>query len=259
MYNALFARFGIDAVYLAFDVHPDQAERVADLIRVFGLVGVNLTVPFKERIVPHLDELTQAARESGAVNVVIQVDGTLAGYNTDGEGLVSSLREEGGPEVEGSRVVILGAGGAGRAVASGLLDHGAAQVTILNRTESRAQAAADSLADSFASSTLVTGALTPGVFREMASGADLVVNTTAGPARELIDELDPGVLASGASWVDANYWMEDPPCADACSASGVRFHDGLGMLAHQGALAFELFTGYPVTGAEIRAFLTEAK
>ena len=70
MYNMLFAQFDIDAVYLAFDVHPDEAERVAELIRVMGLVGVNLTVPFKERILEGLDGLTAAARESGAVNVV---------------------------------------------------------------------------------------------------------------------------------------------------------------------------------------------
>ncbi|RME28554.1 MAG: shikimate dehydrogenase, partial [Deltaproteobacteria bacterium] len=86
MYNELFQRYGLDAVYVAFDVDPTRAEAVADAVRTLGLVGVNLTVPFKERVLPALDHMTVAAEEAGAVNVVIHVGGTLTGYNTDGEG-----------------------------------------------------------------------------------------------------------------------------------------------------------------------------
>ena len=95
MYNELFRRFGLDARYLAFDVDPRRSDRVSDAIRTLDLVGVNLTVPFKERVLPQLDHMTQAAREAGAVNVVICVDGWLTGYNTDGEGLLRSLLESG--------------------------------------------------------------------------------------------------------------------------------------------------------------------
>ena len=98
MYNTLFARFDIDAVYVAMDVHPADAHKVADAVRALNVVGVNLTVPFKEAVIPHLDRLTVAAEEAGAVNVVTAVDGTLTGYNTDGEGFIRSLAEEGGPE-----------------------------------------------------------------------------------------------------------------------------------------------------------------
>ena len=114
MYNALFDKFGIDAVYLAFDVRPEEADCVAEMIRVMGLVGVNLTVPFKERIMSGLDECTTAATEAGAVNVVTQIDGVLMGFNTDGEGFVRSLEEENGPEPKGMHAVMLGAGGAAR-------------------------------------------------------------------------------------------------------------------------------------------------
>jgi shikimate dehydrogenase len=248
MYNTLFAEFGIDAVYLALDVHPDRADQVADAIRTLNLVGVNLTVPFKERLLPLLDRCTQAAREAGAVNVITAVDGTLTGYNTDGEGLIRSLQEDGGPPIAGCRAVVLGAGGAARAVASTLIDRGAGQVVMLNRTLSRAEAAAAALPGQ-----VQPGTLDPAGFARAAQGAQLVVNCTSGPAEPLIAQLDPTVLSAGASWVDINYWMHSPPQTEACQQAGVRFHTGHGMLAHQGALAFELFTGIPVTGAQIRA------
>ena len=137
MHTALFEKFGMDAVYVAFVVDPNQASRVADAIRVMDLVGVNLTVPFKELILPDLDTITVAAEEAGAVNVVIQVDGVLVGYNTDGEGLISSLNEEHDFDPTGTHCVILGAGGAARAIAASLAVSGAESVVLLNRTEER--------------------------------------------------------------------------------------------------------------------------
>jgi len=257
MYNALFERFNIDAVYLAFDVHPDQADKVADLVRVMDLAGVNLTVPFKETILPNLDSATAAAKEAGAVNVVTQMDGTLMGYNTDGEGFVRSLAEEDGPDPGGIHAIVLGAGGAARAVASGLLDRGAKRITFLNRTESRAVEAANAMAQTYGQATVDTGTLTAADFADHANSSRLVVNCTSGPAAEIVAGFDPGALDTNASWVDINYWMDDPPCQRTVVAAGHKFHTGLGMLAHQGALAFELFTGYPATGAELRAFLLE--
>lgn len=257
MYNTLFDRFDIDAVYLAFDVRPDQAEKVADFIRVMGLDGVNLTVPFKETVLPYIDNTTAAASEAGAVNVVTHIDNTLTGYNTDGEGFVRSLAEEGGPDPTGLHAVVLGAGGAARAVASGLLDRGAQRITILNRSPDRAQQAAEAITRGFPGADIDTAALTAANFSRLAPSARLVVNCTSGPAAGLISTFTPADLPAGASWVDINYWMDDPPAEDKCRQAGIRFHDGLGMLAHQGALAFELFTGYPVTGGELRQFLAE--
>ena len=94
-------------------------------------------------------------------------------------------------------------------------------------------------------------------FADRAPKAQLVVNCTSGPAADTVATLNPDRLATGASWVDINYWMDAPPGRAACEGAGVRFHNGLGMLAHQAALAFELFTGHPVTGAELRTFLEE--
>jgi len=254
MYNELFRRTGIDAVYVAFDVHPDRADEVASAVRALDLVGVNLTVPFKERVLPHLDRVTVAASEAGAVNTVIQVEGTVTGYNTDGEGLVRSLEAEGG-SLRGRSAVILGAGGTARAVASALLDRGVAAVSFFNRTLSRAEAAIAALQSQVAGAPLRAWSLSPQAFAEGAAGADLVVNCTSGPAASLVATLDADVLASGADWVDANYWMPEPPQRARCEALGHHFHEGHAMLMHQGALAFELFTGNPVEVSEIRDIL----
>ncbi len=245
MYNELFQRYGLDAVYVAFDVDPARAEAVADAVRTLGLVGVNLTVPFKERVLPALDHMTVAAEEAGAVNVVIHVGGTLTGYNTDGEGLVRFL-EARGLSLRDRRAVVLGGGGTGRAVSSALLDRGARGVTILNRTLSRAIAAVRALEGRFGHAELDAGPLTAAAFTDVARDVDVVVNCTAGGAAPTIATLDPAVVARDGVWVDVNYWMAEPPLRGRCADLGLRFETGLGMLVHQGALAFELFTGHPV-------------
>jgi shikimate dehydrogenase len=137
------------------------------------------------------------------------------------------------------------------------LDRGAERIVFLNRSQDRAQAAIDTLSESYPSAALSIAPLDKTAFERAAAGAGLLVNCTSGPAAQTIAEFDPQVLSETASWVDINYWMKHPPCETKVVDSGRRFHNGLGMLAHQGALAFELFTGYPATGAELRSFLME--
>ena len=257
MYNSLFYRFGIDAVYLAFDVDPMNAHKVSEIIQTMGLEGVNLTVPFKDTLFNHMDSLSKTAVQARAINVVTQSDNTLAGHNTDGDGFVQSLSEEGGPEIEGLQAIILGAGGAARSIASSLLSRGAQRIHFLNRTKARAQTTVEILSQSFPNAELLVQPLDGAAFSRCAKNSRLVVNCTSGSANTIIDSFDPMGLAPQASWFDINYWMAHPPGKHACDAIGVQFHDGLGMLAHQGALAFELFTGCSVTGAELKAFLLE--
>lgn len=252
MHNALFARLGLDAVYLAFDVDPRRADGVTDAIRTLDLVGVNLTVPFKERVLPHLDHVTIAAEEAGAVNVVINVDGWLTGYNTDGEGLLGALAEEHSFHAKGRRCVVLGAGGAGRAVASALAAAGAQEVALLNRDLARAERAAAQLGERHPRCALHGAPLHPGWFGELAERADLVVNCLGAGTEALVESLPIAPLPSTAIWCDINYWMSAPPRLSACAARGLRTSGGLGMLVHQGALSFELFTGYPIAASELR-------
>ena len=253
MHNELFRRLGVDAVYVALDVPPESADGVASAIRTLGLAGCNLTVPFKERVVAGLDRLSPAAAQSGAVNVVIREGEALVGHNTDGEGYLRALREELGVDPAGRDAVVLGAGGTGRAVGAALAGAGAASVTWCNRTAARAEAAVEALAPCFPGVRFVAKPLTDEAFSSRPWS--LVVNCLSGPGVPVVEGFDVAGLAAGAVWTDANYWMAEPPLFAACAARGVRIQRGIGMLMHQGARSFELFTGHAVAADTIRGVL----
>jgi shikimate dehydrogenase len=246
MYNELFAEHDIDAVYVAMDVHPDRGADVASSIRCLDLRGVNLTVPFKATILDGLDHLTRAGQEARAVNVVIQHEGHLTGYNTDGEGFSNSLEDQHGPLPKLASAVVLGAGGAARAVASGLAARGVGSVTFLNRTVSSAEASASHLSTFFPDVVFRAAPLSASGFEDHASRAHVVVNCAAGPASDTIRRFDVGALDPACVYADINYWMDEPPLLESASRQGLRTIDGLPMLVYQGAMSFELFTGFEV-------------
>lgn len=252
LYNALFRRHGLDAVYVALDVPPERPGAVIAAVRALGLAGANLTAPMKERVLPFLDRVEGDGATAGAVNVIAVSEGRLVGHNTDGEGLVRALASE-GRQVRGVQAVVLGAGGTGRGVSAALLRHGVAGLRLLNRTEARAEDAASRLAAAWPGAELRVGPLSPRAFAALAEGADLVINCTAGAAAEAIGALDPGALARGGAWVDVNYWMDHPPQADSARRLGLTFHTGHAMLLHQGLLAFALFTGIESSVSELDA------
>lgn len=255
LHNALFRRLGMDAVYVAFDVDPRRAAGVADAIRTLDVVGVNLTVPFKEAVLPHLDAVTIAAQEAGACNVVIQLDGHLTGYNTDGEGLARALEEEHTLDPRGRRVVVLGAGGSARAIAAAMAARGAAEVVFCNRRPERAEAACAHLRAQIPGCGFWAAPLDPGGFGPLALQAGLVVNALGAGAEAAVRGLPVDGLPADAIWCDINYWMREPPQLAACAARGLRTSTGLGMLLHQGALSFELFTGTPIEARDLREIL----
>jgi shikimate dehydrogenase len=254
----LLAHCGLDGTYVALDVNPASADKVASSIRTLGLTGINLTVPFKEKILPDLDELTLAAREAGAVNVVINLDGHLTGYNTDGEGFLGAIHEEHNFVPQNKKCILLGAGGAARAIAASLAAGGARQIVLLNRTLSRANTAANSLKKGLPNCDFQTGVLSSDDFARWSPDADLIVNALSGSANDTVSALSVATLCSRAIWADINYWMTAPPQIQACKNRGLRVSTGLGMLVHQGALSFELFTGYPVPVALLHEILSSS-
>jgi shikimate dehydrogenase len=255
MHNAMLQAKGVDAVYVLFDAHPEAAEAVAGSLRTLDIAGVNLTVPFKERIVPFLDGMTVAAQEAGAVNLVIQVEGELTGFNTDGAGLLAALEEEHAWDSAGQNAVVLGAGGAARAVGASLAAAGASHVTFLNRGLERGERACAQLREVHPGTEFGVLPLEGGSMNQAAPAADLVVNCLASGGEEVVRLFDVSSLPPHAIWADINYWMADPPQITACRTRGLRVSDGLGMLVHQGAISFELFTGEPVTAMEMRQAL----
>ncbi|MCB9682456.1 MAG: shikimate dehydrogenase [Alphaproteobacteria bacterium] len=253
LHNGELAAHGVDAVYVALPVDPAHRDRVAGAIRTLGLAGCNLTVPFKEAVVHGLDAVEGVARVIGAVNTVVRDGQRLVGHNTDADGFVAGLHEAFGPVAPGCTALVLGAGGAGLAVGVGLARAGARQVTWLNRTPERAQAAVDRCQAALPSTHLHAGPLDARTFAALAPHADVIVQATSGGGTAVVEGLDPQAVRDDAIWVDLNYWMADPPLWRALAARGVRLQDGRPMLVHQAALALGLLTGISPDTDRMRA------
>ena len=208
MHNAAFKELGLDMIYLAFEVPQGLLKESMEAVRMLNFVGVNLTHPHKVSALDHLDEIEDGARRIGAVNTVVNNGGTLIGHNTDGAGFVQSLKLDYHFDPGDKQIVVFGAGGAGRAICSALSRENPGRLVIVEKIFERAQeitAAVSGVAVRTDDASLA-GEI---------SRADLVVNATTGEV-ELINLLQQ---------------------------RGGRAGDGCSMLLHQGALAFELWTG----------------
>ncbi len=235
IHNAAFAATGLDWVYVALDVAPGEAVAALDGMRALGIAGLSVTMPHKDAVAAAVDELTPEAAALGAVNCVVNRDGHLIGHNTDGDGFVRGLRADLGFEPVGRHCVVVGAGGAGRAVVLALVRHGAERVVVINRDQRRATVAAGLAGD--------RGAV--GTVADLAA-ADLVVNATSmgmGADGSLAFPVEG--VPEGAIVVDLVYDPPVTPLLLACERRGIRATNGLGMLVHQAAVAFELWTGVP--------------
>lgn len=250
MHNAAFAELGLDWVYVACEVAPGAVGAAFAGARALGFGGLSVTIPHKAAALEAVDEATDAAHAVGAVNTVVPlVDGRLRGDNTDGAGFLASVAEE-GFDPAGRVCVVLGAGGAARAVVHALAGAGAAEVVVVNRTPARASAAA-----ALAGAAGRVG--TPGDVTR----AHLVVNATPlGLAGSGSAELpvDPELLGEGQLLVDLVPNPAVTPLMKAAQGRGAAVAGGLGMLVHQGALAFELWTGRPAPLEVMRAAAVRA-
>jgi len=266
MQNTAFAHHGLDALYLPFAVHPEHIETAVKALRALAIRGVNVTIPHKQTVMPWLDELAPEARLIGAVNTIHLQDGHLIGYNTDGIGFVRSLAEE-GAQVTGQRVLLLGAGGAARAIAVQLCLSGVQQLYVANRTRARAEELAMSLMQSFPHANIRVMAMEEQAFTACLPDLDMVVNATSvgmqphagdGEAVRASPLLPSTSLLPRHLVCDIVYHPQATPLLRAAQRQGARTVDGLGMLIHQGAEAFEIWTGRSFPLSLIRAKLLEA-
>jgi shikimate dehydrogenase len=270
MHNAAFAELGLNLAYLAFDVDPGHlAAALTGTLRM-QFVGVNLTVPHKLLAVGLMDELDASARKWGAVNTVCfegrtgdgawapmrELDGEVPsevrskGYNTDAYGLAASLREDLGIRLAQARVVLLGAGGVGRVAALQLAEEGVSELFLVNRTLAKAEALVAEIRDRFPAVQVLTGYPD----REV----DLVINATSLGLRTddpLPIDLDQFPLTEARAVYDMVYRPAETRLLEAAGAAGARSVNGLGMLLHQGARAFELWTGQPAPITVMKAAL----
>jgi shikimate dehydrogenase len=244
MHNAAFAALGMDWRYVPFDVEPAALADALRGMRAFGIVGLNVTIPHKPAVYGLVDDLAPTARDVEAVNTVHLQDGRLTGHNTDGAGFARSLEEAGAP-LAGRRVVLLGAGGAARSVATAAARQGAGSITILNRTVERAADLARRVAGLVEGAMPVTAcALTDGM--EPVAEADIVVQCTSLGMHPHEDDPLPVPaewIAPGSVAYDLIYNPAETRFLRMARERGARCINGVDMLVWQGAVAFQIWTG----------------
>lgn len=235
LHGAAYRALGVDIAYVVFPVTPQHVGSSVEAVRALELVGVSVTLPHKEAVIPFLDQVSPEASRLRAVNCISREGKRLLGYNTDGSGFVRSLREESQFEPTGCRAIVIGAGGAARSVIGALADEEADEIVIVNRSLERAQQAVN---------------LAPHVARVGSASdiehADIVINATpvgmegsrAGELPISIDGVHEKQLV-----VDLIYHPSETAFLQQCSQRGARTTNGLGMLVYQAAAQVELWTG----------------
>lgn len=245
MHNAAFKKLGLDIEYVPFEVDPKDLAEALKGLRALHIAGFNATIPHKETIVPLLDEVTKLARIIGAVNTVVNQEGKLIGYNTDGAGFIDSLKEDVKINPKAKNVVVLGAGGASRAVCVMLAETGVKSITITDIQEEKAKDLTKYVGSYFEISCEFV-VPNSSALQKALNEADLLVNASPAGMHPKIDEnplsdnikLKPPLIV-----YDLVYNPSKTKLMKTAKAAGCRSYSGLGMLVRQGALAFTLWTG----------------
>ncbi|PVX25912.1 MAG: shikimate dehydrogenase [Candidatus Bathyarchaeum sp.] len=243
MHNAAFNELGLNLVYVAFTVTPTELKTAILGAKSLNLRGLNVTMPHKHTVMNYLDDVDQTAKKIGAINTILNNNGKLVGYNTDGAGAMIALQEN-GVDAEEKKLVLLGAGGAAKAIA-----YQAAQdveeLVILNRTAEKAQNIADDLQsfDAKVKGKLLSSAS----LKEELSNTDILVNATSVGMHPSSDSspVPAELLRSGLCVMDIVYNPLNTKLLDDARTAGAKTVSGVEMLIYQGAVAFEIWTNCP--------------
>lgn len=262
MHNLAFSHRGIDAVYLAFEVDQTNLRQAVESIRTLDMLGVNVSMPNKTAVLAYLDQLSPEAELIGAVNTIVHQEQRLIGYNTDGMGFVRSVNETGHP-IKNQKIVVLGAGGAAKAIVVQMALEGAQEITIYKRLN----ATFLPLNEYFAKVSEKTGC--PIRLHDYAdesqlaldlSQANLLINATdigMGSKKDQLPIADVKLLHSQLAVFDLIYSPSETRLIQEAKKMGIKAYNGLGMLIHQGAIAFELWTHREMPVQNIRERLEQ--
>lgn len=242
MHNAAFKKLGLDYVYLPFRVTKEELGRAIDGIRALNIRGLNVTLPHKVAVSQFLDELDTPAEKIGAINTIVNRNGVLKGYNTDATGFLRALLER-GIDPKGKRVVILGAGGASRAISFILAERGA-RLVILNRTWDKAKLCADRISGLFQNEVAALKLNRENLMTAL-SQADILVNTTSLGMDPDINQtpVAANLLKPALVVFDIVYNPIETRLQREAKVAGATVIGGVEMLVWQGAVAFEKWTG----------------
>lgn len=233
MHNAAFEEMGLDHCYIPFLVRPEDLTYAVQSVKALNMLGVNVTVPHKENVMPLLDKIDKEAAFIGAVNTVTNMDGVLTGYNTDGRGFMSSLETENIP-VEGKEVLIVGTGGACRAI-SYYLSETASKLSLFDIDRQKAEKLAKDLREIRDNIHILNNI-------KRAGRPDIIINATPlGMKPGDPSPVDPGLITSESVVCDLVY--KTTALLKEAEQKGAKAVNGSGMLLWQGVLAFELWTG----------------
>jgi len=258
MQEAAFAALGLNWRYLTVEVRPEGLPDAMRGMRAFGMQGINLTIPHKVAVLPLLDEISPEATMIGAVNTVRRQGQRYSGENTDGKGFLRGLTDEAGVSPKGLKVVILGAGGAARAIAVELALAGARELTIVNRNNDRGQVMVKDIqnrAGANAHFTPWTGTVS------IPPDVDILVNATSIGLYPDTDAMPDVALETARPDLLVCDVVPNPPetrLIQAARARGLKTLTGLAMLVYQGAIAFEMWTGQPAPEAVMKHALQKA-
>jgi len=245
MHNSTFKTMGLDYFYRPIEVGKEDLYNVVKGLRHMNYAGFNVTKPNKVRILRYLDEVDELAAKIGSVNTVKIVDGRLIGYNTDGEGYVASLKEELDFNPNGKRFTILGAGGAGRAIAFTLANYGADKIYIIDRMSSCSEIVASEINANICKCAEVVE-LSDSNLKVCIDNSDVIINASGIGMMPQIDRtpFSKDLLHKDIIVSDITYNPLKTRLIQEAEAVGCKTHNGVGMLIHQGAKAFEIWTGF---------------
>lgn len=239
MHNTLFSYHGLNYRYVAFNLDRENLEEAIRGIRALKFRGLNVTIPYKVDVIPYLDEIAEDAIAIGAVNTIVNDDGRLIGYNTDSDGYIRSLIEETGIALQGKKILMLGTGGAARAIGYGLVKSNIESLAIASRKELNAER----LAHDIGSNNIAT--VSYDEIESFARNADIIINTTPVGMYPNIDN-----TLINSEWFNSNQIVSDiiynpleTKLLKDAREKGATTHNGLGMFVYQGLIAFEKWTG----------------
>ncbi|MGI6629234.1 MAG: shikimate dehydrogenase [Bacillota bacterium] len=249
MHNAALEAVGLEKefIYLKFDILPHDLKTAINALKVLNAKGVNITIPYKEAVIPFLDGLDMSAQAVNGVNVIVNDNGRLIGYNTDGIGFIRSLKEESGVNPQGKKVLVLGAGGAAKSVCAALAAAGTREIVIVNRTIERAESAGEIVRK--IGCKVRTYDFSRKKFNDLTeeiSSSSIIINTTSvglyPPDQSLLTDFQD-FLHQDQVVADIIYLPKETLLLKQAKRKGCVTLSGAGMLIYQGAEAFRLWTG----------------
>jgi shikimate dehydrogenase len=239
--NAAFEHLKLDFVFLAFKVKPSELESAMRGIRSLGIHGINLTMPHKKAVTKLLDELDHTAEVLSSVNTVLNRNGQLCGFNTDGIGAVTALKEN-GVTLSGKKALLLGAGSAAKSIALSLANE-VEELFILNRTLEKATELKESIKQ-YSGKKVISNTLSPKAIQKYLQNSDILINATSAGMQPNVDQnlVAPEWLRPDLTVMDIVYSPIETRLAKEAKKVGARVISGVDMLIHQGAASFEIWT-----------------